>query len=89
MIRGTYEEALVWAARSRAVSSNFACAYWMLVAGNAHLGRMVEARHFLNELTKLVPGLTIAKIQTGQPAKDPSRIAAILEGLRLAGLDEG
>jgi len=89
MIRGTYEEALVWAARSRAVSSNFACAYWMLVAGNAHLGRMVEARHFLNELTKLVPGLTIAKVQTGQPAKDPSRIAAILEGLRLAGLDEG
>ena len=37
----------------------------------------------------LMPGVTIARIRDGQPAKDPSRMAAILDGLRLAGLDEG
>jgi hypothetical protein len=31
----------------------------------------------------------ITSIKAGQPAKDPSRMAAILDGLRLAGLEEG
>jgi hypothetical protein len=29
------------------------------------------------------------RIRAGQPAKDPSRIEPVLEGLRLAGLPEG
>jgi hypothetical protein len=60
----------------------------MLIAANAHLGRLDQARHFLNELKKASPGITIARIEAGQPAKDPSRILAILEGLRIAGLAE-
>ena len=50
---------------------------------------MDEARHFLDAFRRLAPGLTIAKIKAGQPAKDPSRNAAVLEGLRLAGLEPG
>jgi hypothetical protein len=34
------------------------------------------------------PDLTVAKIHAGQPQQYPDRLAAILEGLRLAGLPE-
>ena len=49
---------------------------------------MDEARSWLARSLALVPGMTIARIRSGQPDKDPSRLAAILEGLRLAGLAE-
>ncbi len=88
MIRGDYAEALVWAARSLTLRPNFQCSYWMLMAANAHLGRLDEARKFLAAFRKLAPGVTIANIWAGQPQKDPSRCAAILDGLQLAGLTE-
>ena len=44
---------------------------------------------FLTTSESLRPGVTVARISAGQPAKDPGRVSAILEGLRLAGLDEG
>ena len=88
MILGDYTEALVWAARARAANPNFDATLWMLIAANAHLGRIDEAHRFLDELKKIAPGVTVARIKAGQPDKDPSRLAAILDGLRLAGLDE-
>jgi tetratricopeptide (TPR) repeat protein len=89
MALGNYEEALKAAERSLAVSSSFDSTYWMLISANAQLGRMDEARRWLTKFQTLAPGVTIASIKAGQPAKYPSRMAAILEGLRLAGLDEG
>ncbi len=88
MVLGDYPEALAWAARSLAVRPNFHCTYWMLIAANAQLGRMDEARKYLAEFRKLAPVASIASIWAGQPQKDPSRCAAILDGLRLAGLAE-
>ncbi len=87
MILGDYTEALVWAMRSRALSPDYACNLWMLIAANAHLGRMDEARRFLAELRTVAPGITVSRIWAGQSQKDPSRMANILEGLRLAGLE--
>ena len=87
MAQGNYEEALQWANRSRVLSVDFDPAYWMLIAANAQLGRMEEARRFLKEYQRHAPGVTIANIKAGQPAKDPSRMANILEGLRLAGME--
>ena len=49
---------------------------------------MDEARSWLAKFLTLVPGMTVARIKAGQPDKDPSRLAPILEGLRLAGLEE-
>ena len=89
MILGDYPEALVWAGRSLALNTTFGPTFWMLIAANAHLGRTDEAHRLLREFRALAPTVTIAGIRAGQPAKDPSRIAAILEGLRIAGLDEG
>jgi adenylate cyclase len=88
MIKGGYEEALVWAKRSISANPSFVCSYWMLVAANAHLGRMDEARRHLATLRRLSPGVTIAQVWAAQPQKDPSRVAAILDGLRLAGVAE-
>ena len=89
VVQGEFEEALVWATRSLTLNPSFQCTYWMLIAANAQLGRMEEARKFLAAFRKLAPGVTVASIWAGQPQKDPSRCAAILDGLRLAGLEEG
>jgi TolB-like protein/Tfp pilus assembly protein PilF len=88
MIRGQYAEALDFATRSFARNPNFDPTIWVLIAANAHLGRMAEARHYCALLRELAPGVTISRIAEAQPAKDPTRIAAIVEGLRLAGLPE-
>lgn len=88
MIKGNYEEALSWAKRSVSANPSFVCTYWMLVAANAHLGRMDEAKRHLATLKRLSPGVTIAQVWAAQPQKDPSRVAAILDGLRLAGVAE-
>jgi TolB-like protein len=88
IVRGDYAEAVESAARARALNTNFNATLWMLIAANAHLGRLDEARHFLAALLALAPGVTIARIRAGQPAKDPDRIEPVLQGLRLAGLAE-
>jgi TolB-like protein len=88
IIRGAYAEALVWATRAFTANQNFDATLWMLIAANAHLGRMEEARRFINRLRRLTPEVTVAKIRWGQPDRDPSRTAALLDGLRLAGLPE-
>jgi TolB-like protein len=88
MALGQYDEALREAERSLAVNPNYPPTYWMLIAVHAQLGRMDEARRWLAKFRGLAPGVTIASITAGQPAYDPSPMAAILEGLRLAGLEE-
>lgn len=47
MILGNYEPALAWAERSLGMNANYLATYWMLIAANAHLDRMDEARQFL------------------------------------------
>ncbi len=88
MALGDFAEALNWAKKSLTTNPNFVCTYWMLIAANAQLGRMEEARKFLDQFLKIAPQVSIASIWAGQPQKDPNRCAAILEGLRLAGLPE-
>ena len=88
LILGDYAEALVWATRAFTLNPNYDPTLWMLIAANAHLDRMTEAHRFLDDLRKIAPDSTVARIKAGQPAKDPGRVSTILEGLRLAGLDE-
>jgi len=86
IIRRNYEAALAWGARSLALNAQFDPTYWMLIAANAYLGRMGEARRFLEDLARIAPGVTVSRIRAGQPAKYPARIEPVLEGLRLAGM---
>jgi adenylate cyclase len=88
MALGNYEDARKAAELSLAVNPNFDPTYWILIASNVQLGKMDEARRWLAKFRDLAPGVTIADIKAGQPDKYPDRMAAILEGLRLAGLEE-
>lgn len=89
ILEGRYEEAVDLAGRAFTRNPNFDPTLWMLAAAHAHLGRDEEGRHFAGMLQALVPGITVARIRAGQPARDPGRIEPILAGLRLAGLPEG
>ncbi len=89
LIRGEYEQAIAWAKRSVSSNPSFVCTYWMLAAANAHLGRMDEAKRQVATLKRLAPESTVQLIWAGQPQKETGRLAAVLEGLRLAGLEEG
>jgi hypothetical protein len=60
----------------------------MLIAANARLGRMEEARRHLANLLSISPEVTVTSIRAGQPAKIPNRIESVLEGLLLAGMPE-
>ena len=88
MVLGNHVEALGWATRSLAVNPAYDPTFWMLIAANAHLERIDEARRYLAEFRRLAPEVSVASIRAGQPAKDTTRIEPILEGLRLAGLPE-
>jgi Flp pilus assembly protein TadD len=88
LIRGDLEEALAWASRAYAANPNYDANLWILIAANAHLGRLAEARRVLGELLRLTPGATVARVRAGQHSKAPGRCDALLEGLRLAGLPE-
>lgn len=86
LMRGEHERALYWAGRSLSVNTHFDATYWMLIAANAYLGRMDDARIYLDRLRAMAPGVSLARIKAGQPDKYPERIGVVLEGMRLAGM---
>ncbi|WP_306910261.1 winged helix-turn-helix domain-containing tetratricopeptide repeat protein [Rhizobium mesoamericanum] len=88
VILGEYELAVAWASRALASNPNFEPTLWVLIAASAHLGRMEEAHRHLAALRRLTPDITLERIRAGQPGKYPDRIAALLDGLRLAGMPE-
>lgn len=88
IIRGDFERALARAGHALAINAHFDAIYWMLIAANAHLGRIAEAQRHLAGLLRLSPSVTVGSIRRGQPAMIPGRIEPILDGLRLAGLPE-
>ena len=88
MAEGRYEEALDWATRSQAINPGYDATHWMLIAANAHLGRMDEARKHLAGLVAISPGINLERIRRGQHAIDPHRIDVLIEGMRMAGMRE-
>jgi len=84
--RGDYRLGLAEAVRSHALNPGYLPTYWMLIAANAQLGRVDEARKWLERFRERAPGVTLDALRTGQPQKDRSRIDPILDGLKLAGL---
>ena len=88
VVRGAYAEALDHGTRSLMFNSHFDPTYWFLIAALAHLGRIDEARGYLATLLAEKPGVTLAGIRAGQPARLPQRIEPVLAGLRLAGMPE-
>ena len=85
---GHYQDALDWAGRSLAENPRFDPTHWILIAANAHLGRLDEAKRALAVLLATVPGTTVARVARGQHTKDPHRTEVLIEGLRLAEMPE-
>jgi TolB-like protein/class 3 adenylate cyclase len=85
---GQYEEALKVAERAVAANPALHYSYRVLVAGNVKRERFDEAHRWLAELRARSPGVTISLIRAREIAKDPTRIEPILNGLRMAGLEE-
>ena len=88
LVLADYEEAIAWALRSRALNPTFDCTLWMLIAASALSSFRKCRASSIRPRWALAPDVTVASIRAGQAAKDPSRIAPILDGLRLAGLPE-
>jgi adenylate cyclase len=88
MALGNYEEALDYAKRSLGRNPRFPATHWMLIAGNAHLGRLEDAKRALVALQTLVPGVSLERIRRGQHAKDPHRTQVLIDGMHLAGMPE-
>ena len=82
---GHFEEALDWAERSLAENPNYNPTHWALIAANAHLGRLAEARRALATLQTLVPGISLAHFSGRLVA---ARHNIMVEGMRLAGMPE-
>jgi tetratricopeptide (TPR) repeat protein len=88
MALGRFEEAIQWAERSNVINPEYDPTFWMLIAANAQLGRMDAARKWLAGFLAMHPDMTVARLRAAQPDKYENRMAAILEGLRMAGLPE-
>ena len=71
LVRGNYEQALIWAGKSMAANAYYGPCFWMLIAANARLGRMEEARRHLANLLAISPEVTVASIRAGQAARNP------------------
>ncbi len=62
---------------------------WRLLASSlAHMGRKEEAQAAVDELLRLVPGLTIERLRQTVPAKQTTHLEVYLDGLRKAGVPE-
>jgi len=88
IVRGNFPEALILATRSLSFNDRFDATYWMLIAANAHLGRVEQAENWLSALLVFAPPVTISRILASQPSRYPDRFGPIAEGLRLAGFPE-
>jgi tetratricopeptide (TPR) repeat protein len=84
-----YEEAIEWADRSLRELPRYESALRNRVVACAHLGRIEEARDWLERLLELRPGLTIAGYNALYAGTHPQDILEVYsEGLRKAGLPE-
>jgi TolB-like protein/Tfp pilus assembly protein PilF len=86
--RGRYEEAIDFGARALAVNPRFGWIHWLMICGNAHLGRQKEAKRALAVYRDLFPEARLGRIRIGNQMRDMARAEIVFEGLRLAGMPE-
>ncbi len=86
LICGRYEQALEWVQRALHESPNFVSAHRLLVTVLGHLGRRDEARLAAQHLLELAPTLTVSKMQSVSPFKDPEFRKRITEIFLTAGV---
>ncbi|MFQ5954413.1 MAG: tetratricopeptide repeat protein [Kiloniellales bacterium] len=87
-ITGRYDEVVQVAGSMLRENPRLVSAYRQRAASLAHLGRENEARRDIEDLLRLLPGLTVSQVRTQIPIKEPEAMERWLDGLRKAGLPE-
>ena len=78
-----------WADRSLATQPDYRPALRFKVVSLAKLGRIKEARHWLQRLLEFQPGVTIASFEAyGAVLYSTELLAVMVDALRKAGLPE-
>jgi adenylate cyclase len=62
--------------------------YLYLASAHAHLGLIDRARAFVGELLRIRADFRLGQVGVVEPFKDPADLAPLVEGLRMAGLQE-
>jgi hypothetical protein len=91
---GADAEAVIWMRRSLDANRNYSATHFGLAAALARLGRLDEARAFVNAGLALDPRFTIRRYRdvTYSNSDNPTYRAGrerLIEGMRLAGVPEG
>ena len=91
---GDDAEAVVWMRRGLDANRNYSATYFDLAAVLARVGKLDEARAFVNAGLALDPRFTIRRYRdiTYSNSDDPTYRAGrerLIEGMRLAGVPEG
>jgi tetratricopeptide (TPR) repeat protein len=85
---GNYEKAVISARRGVKISPGFVNAYKPLIASLGHLGRVEEAKPYVDKLLALEPNFTVERFRQVYPIKYDSDREHYMKGLRLAGVPE-
>jgi tetratricopeptide (TPR) repeat protein len=88
LFAGNYEEVVARGSRGVKISPGFVNAYKPLIAALGHLGRVEEARPYVNKLLALEPNFSVERFAKVYPIKYDSDREHYMKGLRLAGVPE-
>jgi hypothetical protein len=77
-----------WCLRSLATFNEWPFTYYSLAAAYAYLGRLEEAAATVRRLREIAPHATIETVLGTSGQNDDEVIAALLPGLRKAGMPE-
>jgi tetratricopeptide (TPR) repeat protein len=83
-----YDEALEWMEKAIHENPDLPSGYRMLASVHGMLGNLPEARTAYEQLTRLVPGVTIEATLRGVPFAHAADAERYAEGLRKAGMPE-
>jgi DNA-binding SARP family transcriptional activator len=89
MIEGDYEQVIAFGTRVIKANPDFTAGYKPVIAALGLLGRIDEAKPYLETLLKLEPNFTIAHFREVYPLRNENDRERYAEGLRLAGVAEG
>ena len=86
--QGRYAEALEWTASALAHQQGWRTAILISAAANAYLGKVDEARKFVDRIREQDPSMRISSLDAFLPLRRPQDRKTWIDGLRLAGLPE-
>ncbi|MDX1469075.1 MAG: adenylate/guanylate cyclase domain-containing protein [Acidimicrobiia bacterium] len=85
---GNYEAALIWAEQALVGLPEYIQVFVIMAATLAQLGRLDEARQYIDKFLEGRPGSTAANYRASFRFKNPAYADHIMEGLVMAGLPE-